>query len=467
MVKTLYARLMATQCLLLVVGGIVFWAFNIKLGLADPVAVMLALLVPMVGAAVVYGLLLDPVDRVHQAMVRVGAGEAGPLPEVAAGDLKPVVEAIARLQTRVEDAQREHADKSEIMGVINSLSDGVMILDHGMNPSLINTALRIMAAAEVASGEGESAQPDAYRQVFHARCFVPDQLALIEDETRKAPEKPRTDIIQLERPQQFLKRYSAPLYNNAGAQTGFLVTYTDITHDVVMDRLRQDFIANASHELRTPVTSVKVLLENLIEGAKDDPAVRDEFIGDAAREIDRMHDLVNDLLDLAALESGRNQLQLSRFAIEQVMKDAIATVTPQAKHRGVALEPEWPESGLGLEGDVNRVRQVLVNLVTNAVKFTPAGGTVRVRAWAEGDAVRLSIADTGIGIPAKDLPHIFDRFFRVTRGRSRLQGGSGLGLTIVKQAIDAHRGEIVVESTEGQGTTFFIRLPAEQELRVS
>jgi two-component system phosphate regulon sensor histidine kinase PhoR len=342
-----------------------------------------------------------------------------------------------------------------------------MILDHGMSPSLINTALRIMAAAELAPGATESAPPEAYRAVFHARCFVPDQLALIEDETRKAPEKPRTDIIQLERPQQFLKRYSAPLYNNAGAQTGFLVTYTDITHDVVMDRLRQDFIANASHELRTPVTSVKVLLENLIEGAKDDPAVRDEFIGDAAREIDRMHDLVNDLLDLAALESGRNQLQLSRFAIEQVMKDAIATVTPQAKHRGVALEPEWPESGLGLEGDVNRVRQVLVNLVTNAVKFTPAGGTVRVRAWAEGDAVRLSIADTGIGIPAKDLPHIFDRFFRVTRGRSRLQGGSGLGLTIVKQAIDAHRGEIVVESTEGQGTTFFIRLPAEQELRVS
>ena len=126
------------------------------------------------------------------------------------------------------------------------------------------------------------------------------------------------------------------------------------------------------------------------------------------------------------------------------------------------LEPEWPGPDVRLEADLSRVRQVLVNLVANAVKFTPAGGIVKVRAWVENGHVRFMVSDSGIGIPAKDLPHIFDRFYRVTKGRSRLQGGSGLGLTIVKQAIDAHRGEIGVESTEGKGTTFYFQLPTTQ-----
>ena len=254
------------------------------------------------------------------------------------------------------------------------------------------------------------------------------------------------------------------MYDDKHERTGFLVSYQDITHEVEQDSLRQDFIANASHELRTPVTSVKVLLENLVEGAKDDPEVADEFLNDALREIDRMHELVNDLLDLAALESGRNQLQLTDFEVVKVLKDAVETVAPQAKQRDVNLVPEWPGPDVRLEADLSRVRQVLVNLVANAVKFTPAGGNVTVKAWLENGQVRFMVSDSGIGIPSKDLPHIFDRFYRVTKGRSRLQGGSGLGLTIVKQAIDAHRGDISVESTEGKGTTFYFQLPTAQKV---
>jgi two-component system phosphate regulon sensor histidine kinase PhoR len=200
-----------------------------------------------------------------------------------------------------------------------------------------------------------------------------------------------------------------------------------------------------------------------VDGAKDDPAVADEFLNDALSEIDRMHDLVNDLLDVAALEAGRDKLQLVDVEVSKVLQDAVNTVAPQAKQREVTVSSEIPGGEVTLEADRSRLRQVLVNLVANAVKFTPAGGEVKVKAWREDGHVRFAISDTGIGIPAKDLPHIFDRFFRVTRGRSRLQGGSGLGLTIVKTAIDAHRGEINVESTEGQGTTFYITLPASQK----
>ncbi|HEY9723544.1 MAG TPA: ATP-binding protein [Oscillatoriaceae cyanobacterium] len=452
MVRSLYARLLAFQCLLAFAGGFVFWLLNINYEWPDPMAILATIAFCLIVAAVVIGLLLDPVDRLHLAIKHAARGEEVPLPEPRAKDLRELLEAVITLKSLA------YADASELSGVINSLSEGTLIFDRHWRLLHINTSLRSMAAEE-----GITAGPDGnlapYCTAFHARCFVPEQLDLIDEEMRKAPDRPRTDIIQLDRPRQFLKRYGAPLYNQKGERTGMLVSYTDITHDVEIDRLRQDFIANASHELRTPVTSVKVLLENLVDGAKDDPAVRDDFLDDALREIDRMHELVNDLLDLAALESARNTLEISRFELVKVIEEAVATVSPQAKQKGVTIAAE--AIGVSLEADHKRIRQVLVNLVTNAVKFTPAGGTVSVRAWEDGTVARVSISDTGIGIPAKDLPHIFDRFFRVTRGRSRLQGGSGLGLTIVKQAIDAHRGEIAVESTEGQGTAFTITLPRE------
>ena len=452
MVNRLYVRLMATQCLILVAGGFFFWLFNIVLEWPDPVAIMVTVVLCMLAAAVVVGIVLHPFDQIVTALRHLAQGEPVPLPEGRSEDTRAIVKSIEAIQERCKQPASQ-----ELGGVLDSLSDGLLVLDSDLKVVYANTALRSMAADEGLAGD----ELQRYRMVFHSRCFVPDQLALIEDEMVKAADKPRTDIIQLDRPRQFIKRYSAPMLDARQEKTGYLVSYQDITHEVVTDQLRQEFIANASHELRTPVTSVKVLLENLQEGAKDDPEVRDEFINDAAREMDRMHDLVNDLLDLAALESGRNQLQLTNIELGKLLGDAVETVIPQAKHRGVAISHDG--EGVSLEGDQARIRQVLVNLVTNAVKFTPAGGEVTVKAWRENGQVHVSIRDTGIGIPAKDLPHIFDRFFRVTRGRSRLQGGSGLGLTIVKQAIDAHRGTVTVESTEGQGTTFLIQLPAAQK----
>jgi two-component system phosphate regulon sensor histidine kinase PhoR len=459
MVNTLYSRLMVTQFLLVLAGGLVFWLCNIIFGLNDPISLMVSSAVVMIGAAVVLGIVLHPVDQVHTALRHIANAEAVPLPEAPSEDMRKLVGALDILQRKMASS----ADTRELMGVLNSLSEGIMILGTDRKILMVNTAMRLIAHPETVDGAPNPAEnPGAYREIFHNRCFVPDQLALIEDEMYKHPDRPRTDIVQLERPTQYIKRYSSPLTNDEGEHTGFLVSYHDITHEVVMDKMRQEFIANASHELRTPVTSVKVLLENLVEGAKDDPEVADEFLNDALREIDRMHELVNDLLDLAALESGRNQLQLTDFEVIKVLKDAVETVAPQAKQRDVVLEPEWPADDVRLEADLSRVRQVLVNLVANAVKFTPAGGKVTVRAWNENGHVRFMVSDSGIGIPAKDLPHIFDRFYRVTKGRSRLQGGSGLGLTIVKQAIDAHRGDISVESTEGKGTTFYFQLPLAQ-----
>ena len=462
MVRSLYARILAFQFLLLGLAGFLFWLIAVHFNVPEPMSLIVVGAACVLIASIVIGLLLHPVDQVLLAIKHLAAGEDVPMPELRGADGRAMNVALAALRAPGTGMQASRAD---IVDVLNSLSEGVMILDMALKPAYVNTALRQMASAEqTADGTGLLHDGhERYRHAFHARTFVPDQLALVEEEMAKHPDRPRTDIIQLDSPRQFLRRYSAPLYGDGHVQTGWLVSFQDISHEVEQDRLRQDFIANASHELRTPVTSVKVLLENLVDGAKDDPLVADEFLNDAMNEIDRMHDLVNDLLDVAALEAGRNKLTFTGVEVSKIVAEAVTTVAPQAKQREVKLESDLPGGEITLEADRSRLRQVLVNLVANAVKFTPAGGEVRVKAWTENGHVRFCISDTGIGIPAKDLPHIFDRFFRVTRGRSRLQGGSGLGLTIVKQAIDAHRGEINVESTEGQGTTIYITLPSSQK----
>lgn len=464
MVRLLYARLILFNFLLLGVAGFVFWLLAIYFDLPEALSIGLVAGVGWLLSSVVIGLLLHPIEQILQSVRLTVAGELTPVPSLRGPDGATWMELLRALQGFSAGSSQPvgHLMVTDWQSVLNSLSEGVMLTTPSGQPVWANFALRGMAHdAEAADGRDRDVDFD---RAFHARVFVPEQLALIEEEMVRFPERPRTDIIQLERPRQFIRRYSAPLQGGGGSLAGFLVSYQDITHEVEQDRLRQDFIANASHELRTPVTSVKVLLENLVDGAKDDPSVRDEFLNDALREIDRMRELVNDLLDVAALEAGRERLNVGLIDVNPLLRDAVETVSPLAKQRDVSLAVAEANVPVQIEGDRARLRQVLVNLVANATKFTPAGGQVVVRAILDAEAGRLNleIADTGIGIPAKDLPHIFDRFFRVTRGRSRLQGGSGLGLTIVKQAVDAHCGDIHVESTEGQGTTVFVSLPLRQ-----
>ncbi|MGE5707378.1 MAG: sensor histidine kinase [Bacteroidota bacterium] len=365
---------------------------------------------------------------------------------------------LRKLAARLRDYEAAEIDrlkleKSELEAIINSMTEGLTIYDLDMKPVLMNPALRQLAQPATTGTrilEGND--------LFRDRWANPDQILVIEEAMKQQPQRPRTDIIELVSPAQFLKRYSSPLTNEQGAQIGWVAIYHDITPEVEVDRLKSDFISNASHELRTPVTSLKVLIESLIDGAQDDPELRRTFLQDLHREIDRMHQLVNDLLDLARLESGKAPLRLDRVDVTRVIKEAVNTVAPQAKLKGIPIDLKVPAAVEG-RADKDRLRQVLVNLLANAVKFTEQGGRVTVGCATEGNSLRFQVSDTGIGIPAKDLPHIFDRFFRVTRGRSRLQGGSGLGLTIVKQTIDAHQGEISIESTEGEGTTVSFTIP--------
>jgi signal transduction histidine kinase len=229
-----------------------------------------------------------------------------------------------------------------------------------------------------------------------------------------------------------------------------------------LDHLRRDLIAWVGHDLRTPLTSVRATVEALADGVVEDPETRARYLRTAKREINALSNLIDDLFDMAQLDSGGFKLDRAPNAISDLMSDTIERFRPMAEERKVAL------TGLAAPGvdpvymDARQISRVLANLVSNAVRYTPAGGRVTLHAYPTRTGVVVEVTDTGDGIRPEDMPHIFEQFFRGERSRSRTTGGSGLGLAIVKAIVEAHNGQIRVESTLGKGSRFIITLPQTQ-----
>lgn len=242
-----------------------------------------------------------------------------------------------------------------------------------------------------------------------------------------------------------------------------LVTLHDWTAVYKLGTMQQDFVANVSHELRTPLTAIRMAAESLHMGAMRDDRMREKFLNNIQGEADRLTRLVNELLTVANL-MGRPVLHMSTFDVQTLAEQVEATLQHHAKLASVTLLVHCPEDIPNIEADRDRLQQVLINLVDNAIKFTPASGTVTldVSTKEDGQMVRCKVIDSGIGIPPIDLPRIFERFYRVDKARSRVTGGVGLGLSIVKDIIEAHHGKITVSSEVNRGTTFTIDLPVRQ-----
>jgi two-component system phosphate regulon sensor histidine kinase PhoR len=236
-----------------------------------------------------------------------------------------------------------------------------------------------------------------------------------------------------------------------------LLLLRDVTQAKLAEAIRRDFVANASHELRTPVAAIRGAAETLLAGALDDPGSARHFVEMVARHAERLAGLTQDLLDLSRIESGQWTMVLGRVELAGLAQDVLQLHADRAAAKGLGLVRDVPED-LAARADPRALEQVLVNLVDNAVKYTPAGGTVTVRGAREENAVVVAVEDTGPGIDRHHLPRIFERFYRVDRGRSRDQGGTGLGLAIVKHLAQAQDGEVGVESGAG-GTRFWVRLP--------
>ncbi len=263
----------------------------------------------------------------------------------------------------------------------------------------------------------------------------------------------QSETVEVPTRHQFLQLVVIPDQHASGS----LLLVQDLTRIRRLETVRRDFISNLSHELRTPLASLKALTETLQDGALDDPPAARRFIDQIQIETDALSQMVTELLELSRIESGRLSLDLQPAAPCDLLNSACKRMQMQAERAGLSLRVECADDLPKVRIDSQRLEQVLVNLIHNAVKFTRAGGEVILRAEVVTGEIRFAVRDTGIGIPAEDVERIFERFYRVDK--SRTGSGTGLGLSIAKHIVEAHGGRIWAESVEGRGSTFFFSIP--------
>ena len=237
---------------------------------------------------------------------------------------------------------------------------------------------------------------------------------------------------------------------------GAVLLLEDQTELQRLSQVRRDFVANVSHELRTPLASIRLLVETLLAGARDDPAVASRMLNQVITEVDALTQLAQELLDLTMIESGQLPMKIAGANVGEMVEEQLIHFEPQAQQKKITLKNSVPIE-LEAEIDQKMISRVLGNLIHNALKFTPEGGQITIDATATADKVTVSVADTGVGIPHEDLPRIFERFYKVDRARGK--SGTGLGLAIARHVVEAHGGKIWAESTPGKGATFYFTLP--------
>ncbi len=270
------------------------------------------------------------------------------------------------------------------------------------------------------------------------------------------------EVIEGERSikQRFLEIFIAPFYGE-GAPGGILAVIHDITEQRRSDEMRKEFVANVSHELRTPITNIRSYAETLVDAGGELPRdTENEFLSVILSESDRMTKLVQDLLALSRYDAGEMELKTELFNAVESAKSVYEAMRLDAAKHELDLSIELPPYAVMIDGDKARIEQVIINILSNSVRYTPKNGSIALRVWQQGREARISVSDTGIGIPAEDIPRIFDRFYRVDKARSRAQGGTGLGMSIASEIIKRHNGRIDVESEPGKGTVMTVVLPS-------
>jgi two-component system phosphate regulon sensor histidine kinase PhoR len=362
-------------------------------------------------------------------------------------------QAVAK-QTRGIDALREahltelrqHLQRQQAL--LDSMIEGILVLDDQHHVILANQALSQLFGFSLPATGRSLIEVVRHHEVAMLVGRLAAEPVVLGYELRLEATPPR-----------FVQINAVTLRNAAGGTTGIVLVFHEITQLRALEGVRQEFVANVSHELRTPLSLIKGATETLIDGAKQDPASVDKLLAIIDRHADRLTLLIDDLLLLAKLDSGRMSLNLQPLSLHDVVQETMEDLAPRAAARSMRLENGLPLDLLA-QADPDRLRQVLSNLIDNAVKFGRPSGLVKVSARGLDERwVELGVQDDGPGIPPEAKARVFERFYRVDKARSREQGGTGLGLAIVKHVVQAHGGDVRVESELGRGTTFYFTLP--------
>ncbi|MBI3615825.1 MAG: PAS domain-containing protein [Candidatus Omnitrophica bacterium] len=348
------------------------------------------------------------------------------------------------LQAKIQELE---AGRSQTEGILQGMVEGVLAVGPNGEILLVNRAAREILGIEQDLPVGTRA----------GGLIRQPQLQELIDQTLTKQEPQVRDLTLVSPVERHLRLHTATCQAPEGR--GALVVLHDITDLKRLENLRRDFVANVSHELKTPLTAIRGAVETLLGGASKDPAHSRSFLEVISEESARLDRLVEDLLTLAQVESKQAVLRREPISMDRFLEEEIGRHQALARTHQVSLQLESPPSAQSVFADRSQMSQAVSNLLDNAIKYNRAGGRVTVRALAREGQCRIEVEDSGIGIPAGDLPRIFERFYRVDKARSRETGGTGLGLSIVKHVAEAHGGSVQVESQLGKGSRFILSIP--------
>lgn len=348
-----------------------------------------------------------------------------------------------------EQIQKITTDKNELQAILSSLVEGVVVI--GTDGRMMYLSPNFCDLLDVRSREVTGR---LYWEVIRNQEInnsIKEAITI-----QKAVKK---DIDILGPQDSFFSMQVSPVFNSEKQLKSIVAIFHDITEHKRFERLRTEFVANVSHELKTPLTSIKGFVETLQSGALKDPQNANRFLDIIDKQTNRLENLVNDLLTLSSLESQELVMDFQKDKVDKIISSVVGLHKAQFERMGHSIDFSIPENLPAVSVDRQRIEQVFLNLLDNASKFTPQGGKILVEAVREGDFMRVDVRDNGIGIAAEHLPRLFERFYRVDKARSRELGGTGLGLAIVKHIVLAHNGKVNVSSKLGSGTTFSVFLP--------
>lgn len=401
--------------------------------------------------------IINPLQKMRDQTKQIAEGNYSTTLDINSEDeIGQLAESINYLSVRVGDAQDlTEAERQRLDSVLRHMTDGVIATDRRGKITIINDrSLSILnKTQEEVIGESIIEALDlsdrfSFRELFDQHEPILLNYANDEGET----------IIRAE--------YSV-IQRESGFISGLVWVLTDITEHEKIERDRKQFVSNISHELRTPLTSVRSYSEALVDGAIKDEKVAVEFLNVIQTETDRMIRMISDLLHLSRMDAKQQVINRELIIFKDLVNhilDRFDMMLQSEDYEGknYIIKRELMEEEVWVEIDQDKLIQVIDNIMNNAIKYSPDGGTIYVRLMSTHNQLVLSIQDQGLGIPQESIPHLFDRFYRVDKARSRAQGGSGLGLSIAKEEIELHNGTIWVNSIENKGTTFFISLPFEE-----
>ncbi|WP_224428934.1 cell wall metabolism sensor histidine kinase WalK [Pediococcus acidilactici] len=420
------------------------------------VAALIAITIGLFLAVLIARAITRPIEEMRQRTMQIARGDySGQVQIYGDDELGQLAAAVNDLSVRVEESQElTESERRRLDSVLGYMTDGVLATDRRGRITIVNEM-----ATDFLNLENDQIVGKSILDILDLRGSVT---------LRDLLENQDPEVLDLSTDEQDLILHAsfALIQRESGFISGLVCVLHDVTEQQKIDQDRKRFVSNVSHELRTPLTSMKSYIEALVDGAWKDPNVAPNFLKVTQEETDRMMRMINDLLNLSRMDLGTARLDKEYVNLNELFNHILDRFDMILKNgekseKNYTIKRDFTRRDIWVEVDTDKIQQVLDNIMNNAIKYSPDGGVITCRLDETHNHVIMSITDQGLGIPKEAISHVFDRFYRVDKARSRAQGGTGLGLAISKEVVQMHGGRIWVESREGEGSTFYISLPYE------